>query len=47
MTAVATLTGALSDWLTVRRLQARMVKVVPQHVLDVAPPRSARGVGKA
>jgi hypothetical protein len=28
MTAVATLTGALSDRLTVRRLQARMVKVV-------------------
>ena len=30
MTAVATLTGALSDRLTVRRLQARMVKVGPQ-----------------
>ena len=28
MTAVATLTGALSDRLTVWRLQARMVKVV-------------------
>jgi hypothetical protein len=28
MTAVATLTGALSDRLTARRLQARMVKVV-------------------
>jgi len=36
MTAVATLTGALSDRMTVRRLQARMVKVVPEHVLDVA-----------
>ncbi len=36
MTVVATLTGALSDRLPVRRLQARMVKVVPQHVLDVA-----------
>ena len=32
MTAVATLTGALSDRLTVWRLQARMVKVVSQHV---------------
>jgi hypothetical protein len=30
MTAVATRTGALSDRLTVRRLQARMVKVGPQ-----------------
>ena len=30
MTAVATLTGALSHRLTVRRLQARMVKVGPQ-----------------
>ena len=30
MTAVATLTGALSDRLTARRLQARMVKVVSQ-----------------
>lgn len=30
MTAVATLTGALSDRLTGRRLQARMVKVGPQ-----------------
>ena len=29
MTAVATLTGALSDRMTVWRLQARMVKVVP------------------
>ena len=36
MTAVATLTGALSDRMTVRRLQVRMVKVVPQHVFDVA-----------
>ena len=36
MTVVATLTGALSDRMTVRRLQARMVKVVPEHVLDVA-----------
>ena len=36
MTAVATLTGALSDRMTVWRLQARMVKVVPEHVLDVA-----------
>jgi hypothetical protein len=47
MTAVATLTGALSNRMTVRGLQARMVKVVSQHVLDVASPRSARGVGKA
>ena len=47
MTAVATLTGALSHRMTVRGLQARMVKVVSQHVLDVASPRSARGVGKA
>ena len=30
MTAVVTLTGALSDRLTARRLQARMVKVVTQ-----------------
>ena len=30
MTAVVTLTGALSDRMTVRRLQARMVKVGPQ-----------------
>jgi len=30
MTAVVTLTGALSDRLTARRLQARMVKVVSQ-----------------
>ena len=30
MTAVATLTGALSHRLTVRGLQARMVKVVPE-----------------
>ena len=30
MTAVATLTGALSHRMTVRRLQARMVKVVPE-----------------
>ena len=36
MTVVAILTGALSDRMTVRRLQARMVKVVPEHVLDVA-----------
>jgi hypothetical protein len=47
MTAVATLTGALSRRMTVRGLQARMVKVVSQHVFDVAAPRSARGVGKA
>ena len=31
MTAVATLTGALSHRMTVRRLQARMVKVVSCH----------------
>ena len=30
MTAVATLTGALSHRMTVRGLQARMVKVVPR-----------------
>ena len=30
MTAVATLTGALSHRMTVRRLQARMVKVVSE-----------------
>jgi hypothetical protein len=47
MTAVATLTGALSHRLTVRGLQARMVKVVSQYVFDVAWPRSARGVSKA
>ena len=47
MTAVATLTGALSGRMTVRRLQARRVKFVPQHVFDVAPWRSARSVGKA
>jgi hypothetical protein len=47
MTAVATRTGALSSRLTVRRLQARMVKVVSQHVFDVASPRSARGVCQA
>ena len=47
MTAVATLTGALSHRMTVRRLQARMVKVVSRHIFDVAAPRSARGVGKA
>ena len=35
MTAVATLTGALSHRMTVWRLQAHMVKVVPEHVLDV------------
>ena len=33
MTAVATLTGAFSDRLTARRLQARMVKVVSRHYL--------------
>ena len=43
MTAVATLTGALSDRMTVQRLQTRMVKVVP----PVALSRSARSVGKA
>src|SRR2546428_6995387 len=47
MTAVATLTGALSHRMTVRGLQARMVKVGAQHVFDVASPRSARGVRKA
>jgi hypothetical protein len=47
MTAVATRTGALSSRLTVRRLQGRMVKVVSQHVFDVASPRSARGVCQA
>ena len=47
MTAVVTLTGALSHRITVRGLQARMVKVVPQYVLDVASPRSARSVCKA
>ena len=47
MTAVATLTGALSHRMTVRGLQARMVKVVSQYVFDVAWPRSARGVRKA
>jgi len=47
MTAVATLTGALSDRITGWRLQARMVQVVPAHVLDVAGPRSARSVCKA
>jgi hypothetical protein len=47
MTAVATLTGALSHRMMVRGLQARMVKVVSQPVFDVAAPRSARGVGKA
>ena len=36
MTAVGTLTGALSDRITVWRLQTRMVKVVLEHVLDVA-----------
>ena len=46
-TAVVTRTGALSHRMTVRGLQARRVKVVSQHVLDVAAPRSARGVGKA
>ena len=34
MTAVATLTGALSGRMTVWRFQARMVKVVPEQVLD-------------
>jgi hypothetical protein len=33
MTAVATLTGALSDRMTVRRLQVRMVKVVPHGTI--------------
>jgi hypothetical protein len=33
MTAVATLTGALSDRMTVRRLQTRMVKVVPRGTI--------------
>ena len=47
MTAVTTLTGALSRRMTVRGLQARMVKVVSQHIFDVAALRSARGVGKA
>ena len=47
MTAVATLTGALSNRLTVRRPQTRMVKVVSQYVFDVASPRSARGVCQA
>ena len=47
MTAVATLTGALSHRMTVRGLQAHMVKVVSQYVFDVAWPRSARGVRKA
>ena len=37
MTVVATLTGALSDRLPVRRLQARMVKVVPDSWHDRAP----------
>ena len=47
MTAVVTRTGALSHRMTVRGLQARMVKVVSRHIFDVAAPRSARGVGKA
>jgi hypothetical protein len=47
MTAVVTLTGALSHRMTMRGLQARMVKVVSQHVFDVAAPRSARGVCQA
>jgi hypothetical protein len=47
MTAVATLTGALSNRLTVRRPQTRMVKVVSQYVFDVVSPRSARGVCQA
>ena len=33
MTAGATLTGALSDRMTVRRLQTRMVKVVPRGTI--------------
>jgi hypothetical protein len=33
MTAVATLTGALSDRMTVRRLQTHMVKVVPRGTI--------------
>jgi hypothetical protein len=33
MTAVATRTGALSDRMTVRRLQTRMVKVVPRGTI--------------
>jgi len=33
MTAVATLTGALADRMTVRRLQVRMVKVVPHGTI--------------
>jgi hypothetical protein len=33
MTAVATLTGALSDRMTVRRLQVRMVKVVTRGTI--------------
>src|SRR5712671_4532060 len=37
MTAVATLTGALSDRMTVWRLQARMVKVVPDTWHDRVP----------
>jgi hypothetical protein len=34
MTAVATLSGALSHRMTVRGLQARMVQGVSQHVLE-------------
>jgi hypothetical protein len=37
MTAVVTLTGALSNRMTVRRLQARMVKVVPDAWHDRVP----------
>ena len=33
MTAGATLTGALSDRMTVRRPQTRMVKVVPRGTI--------------
>src|SRR5215467_1215432 len=33
MTAVVTLTGALSDRMTARRLQTRMVKVVPRGTI--------------
>ena len=41
MTAVATLTGALSHRMTAWGLQARRVKVVPEE--DVASPRPAKG----
>jgi hypothetical protein len=39
MTAVATRTGALSDRMTVRRLQTRMVKVVPRGTIAFHPER--------